>query len=80
MDFLAEATQAEASARVKASLTLVRAFDEDWRAALAFLKARDPKNWSEKLVLEGGESPIKVQTEGLTPAAMKELAKELLAD
>jgi hypothetical protein len=47
---------AEHNARLMYTLTISRAANEgDWRAALEYLKRRDPANWSDNTPVAGGD-------------------------
>lgn len=49
LEFLNAVTIAEASVRVTLAERLVIAGNDDWRAAEAYLKRRDPANWGDRI-------------------------------
>jgi hypothetical protein len=52
---------AEHNARLNYTFTIAKAAqDGDWRAALEYLKRRDPANWSDNTPVAGGENKIEV--------------------
>lgn len=60
-EFYLDIRRAEAQARVNYLMVLARSAQAgDWRAALAYLKARDPKSWSGKVPDEDGRKHKRV--------------------
>jgi len=51
--FFQSCTRAEAQAKLKYTNTVAKAAaDGDWRAAMEFLKRRDPANWSDSVSVQ----------------------------
>lgn len=80
--FLAALTRAEAEAEERAVKALGDAFSEDWRAAVEYLKRKNPERWSATERLEhtgAGGGPIKhernVDVSKLSPEALDEIER-----
>ncbi len=60
LQFLHAVERAEAELRARLAETIVKAGEENWRAALEYLERRDPKNWGRetKLGLTADETPF----------------------
>ena len=67
VEFSNAVTQAQAEVKIKFTAVLTRAAQEgDWRAALEYLRRRDPDNWSERRQIEHSgsiDTPITIVKE-----------------
>mgnify|MGYP002632983204 FL=1 len=63
-EFFGACSKAEAQAKLKYTNTVAKAAaDGDWRAAMEFLKRRDPANWSDATPVAGGSNAITIRVE-----------------